>query len=51
MEALKELQKNRRKSQREFLRKPFAPTYTLFEGSNLQKLPKYGNESVLNFIY
>jgi hypothetical protein len=51
MEALKELQKTRRKSQREFLRKPFAPNAILFDGYNLQKLPKFGNESVLNFIY
>lgn len=51
MEALEKLKKERKRNQRDFLNRPFSPNVILFEGNNLQKLPKFGNESVLNFIY
>lgn len=50
MEAAEKLKKERRKSAREFLSRPFAPKTILFDGYNLKNLPKFGNESVLNFI-
>lgn len=51
METLLNIKKQRKKSQKDFLNKPFAQSVFLFPENRLNSLPKIQQESVLNYIY